>query len=153
MTVIVEERLLFKILQWAGVGQPSQNSTQGGGIKHEISDLISYRAVMPMSPSSLQVYFEQFGIAGMTLRMSVFTTSQLPDDLKAIKYHLGFPLVKFESPVKLRGFYQTHMIGDLAVYTDALVKHYKRVGQRSSLVRDGKGGLKFRYVTVFIICG
>jgi len=29
------------------------------------------------------------------------TTSQLPDDLQEIKYHLGFPLVKFEAPISL----------------------------------------------------
>ncbi len=130
MTVIIEERLLIKILQWAGVGQPPQSVTRGGTIKHEISDLVSHRMALPeksSAPESLQVYFEQFNIGAMELRVSVFTTSQLPDDLKAIKYQLGFPLVKFESPVKLRGFYQSHMIGDVGVYVDSLVKHYKRV--------------------------
>ena len=127
MTVIIEERLLFKILQWAGVGQTLQSVNQS--VSHEVSDLISYRVVMPATTleDSMQLYFKQFSIASTELRVSVFTTSQLPEDLKAIKYQLGFPLVKFESPVKLRGFYQSHMIGDIGVYADSLMKHYKKV--------------------------
>ena len=127
MTVIIEERLLFKLLQWAGLGQSSQQKDQS--ISHEISDLISYRNVIPVGAhtDSLQMYFELFRIANTELRVSVFTTSQLPDDLQAIKQQLGVPLVKFESPVKLRGFQQSHMLGDTGVYADTLMKHYKKV--------------------------
>lgn len=127
MTMIIEERLLFKLLQWAGVGQSSQEPNENKD--HEISDLISYRTVVPAGPrtDALQIYFERFSIASTELRVGVYTTSQLPDDLRAIKQQLGFPLVKFESPVKLRGFYQSHMLGDAGIYADSLMKHYKKV--------------------------
>ena len=59
--------------------------------------------------------------------MSMRTTSQLPPDLQRIKHHLGFPLVKFESPIYLDGFQQSHVLGTVGMYIDALIKHYKKV--------------------------
>ena len=55
------------------------------------------------------------------------TTSRLPDELYTIKKHLGFPLVQFESPITLRGFHATHMLGTLVLFVDSIGKHYKRV--------------------------
>ena len=74
-----------------------------------------------------QIYFDQLRISETELRVSMHTTSQLPDDLTKIKQHLGFPLVKFESPITLEGFVQCHVLGTPGVYSDALVKHYKGV--------------------------
>ena len=56
------------------------------------------------------------------------TTSQLPDDLLQIKKQLGLPLVKFESPIFLAGFHQSHLLENPAGFADALIKHYKMVG-------------------------
>lgn len=60
---------------------------------------------MPGSLRSNQVerefYFEEFSIIDTEFRVNMHTTSQLPDDLQQIKYHLGFPLVKFEAPISL----------------------------------------------------
>ena len=127
MTVILEERLLFKLLQWAGVGQTSYLSKVKE--ENELVDLLSYRAVLPAGSheDALQLYFEYLNIASTEIRICVSTTSQLPEDLRAIKYHLGFPLIKFESPVRLKGFQQSHMLGDFSAYLDTLMKHYKRV--------------------------
>ena len=55
------------------------------------------------------------------------TTSQLPEDLQKIKRHLGFPLVKFESPVSLNGLHRSHTLGTPGVYADVLMKHYRKV--------------------------
>jgi len=77
--------------------------------------------------ASLQLYFERLFISDTELRVSMHTTSQLPEDLLRIKRHLGFPLVKFESPIFLDGFLQEHTLGTPGVYVDALMKHYKKV--------------------------
>lgn len=129
MTVILEERLLFKLLQWAGIGSPSRLSNTVNRESSEITNLLSYRTAVPVGGHSdtLQLYFELLQLATTELRMSVLTTSQLPEDLKAIKYYLGFPLIKFESPVKLKGYYRSHMLGELNAHADNLIKHYKRV--------------------------
>ena len=144
MTVILEERLLFKLLQWAGVGlQVSQQRSTNEA--DEIKDLLSYRAVVPKGSKtdSLQLYFERLNIATTEFRVNVSTTSQLPEDLKRIKYRLGFPLIKFESPVKLTGFKQSHMLGDISAYSDCLMKHYTGVRshkQNTYLVRSESKG-------------
>ena len=68
---------------------------------------------MPGSLRSNQVerefYFEEFAIADTEFRVSMHTTSQLPDDLQQIKYHLGFPLVKFEAPISLGNLIDTDL--------------------------------------------
>ena len=129
MTVTLEERLLFKLLQWAGVGRHSQRVQPDKDDK--IINLLSYRTTISAGPQqgvdALQLYCEDLNIPTTELRISVTTTSQLPDDLKAIKYNLGIPLIKFQSPVKLKGFQRSHMLGDPHAYTDSLGKHYKRV--------------------------
>ncbi len=75
-----------------------------------------------------QLYFECLQIRETEVRVSMHTTSQLPEDLQRIKRRLGVSLVKFESPIYLGGFHQMHMLGPVSVYSDALVKHYRRVG-------------------------
>lgn len=127
MTINMEERLLFKLLQWAGIGCPSQLTQPSK--EDEILSLLSYRTAVSSGRhvDSQQLYCENLNLATMVLRISVFTTSQLPNDLKAIKYLLGFPLIKFQSPVKLKGYRRSHILGEVTVYTDSLMKHYKRV--------------------------
>ena len=127
MTITVEEKLLFKLLQWAGVGRSSQRRRRKPD--NEIVHLLSYKTAVSAGhhQDSVQLYCEQLTIATTELRMSVTTTSQLPDDLRAIKYNIGIPLVKFQSPVKLKGYFKSHVLGEVNVYADSLVKHYKRV--------------------------
>lgn len=126
LTILLEERLLFKLLQWAGVGHSPQ---QGPTDRDEIRNMLTQRTVTPSTSDEVtrQIYFDQLRISETELRVSMHTTSQLPDDLTKIKQHLGFPLVKFESPITLEGFVQCHVLGTPGVYSDALVKHYKGV--------------------------
>lgn len=98
-----------------------------------------------------EFYFEEFAIADTEFRVSMHTTSQLPDDLQQIKYHFGFPLVKFEAPISLGkytnrysitiygnyaiyvsigGYYRRHVIGTIDMYIEILVKHYKEVSYK-----------------------
>ncbi len=139
MTVTLEERLLFKLLQWAGVGLPSHKTRPHK--EDEITSMLSYRSTISAGPRSdlMQLYCEALSIATTELRISVSTTSQLPEDLKTIKYHLGFPLIKFQSPVKLKGYERSHVLGEVTVYTDSLIKHYKKV--RGHFWEKGGGGL------------
>uniref|UniRef100_A0A1X7VPU8 Uncharacterized protein n=1 Tax=Amphimedon queenslandica TaxID=400682 RepID=A0A1X7VPU8_AMPQE len=76
---------------------------------------------------SRQIYIEQLRISTSELLVSMHTTSQLPEDLAAIKKSLGFPLVQFESPIILEGFNKSHMLGRPVVFVDSITKHYKKV--------------------------
>ena len=129
MTIKLEEKLLFKLLQWAGVGCPRPSHLRQPSKQDEILSLLSYRTAISSGQhvNSQQLYCELLHIATTVLRISVFTTSQLPDDLKAIKYHLGIPLIKFQAPVKLKGYQKSHLLGEVNVYMDSLIKYYKRV--------------------------
>ena len=127
VTLLLEEKLLFKLLQWAGVGQAKEEEEAK---EEEIMTMLTQHRLSSTSSSkfkSMQIYFEHIRISDIELRVSMLTTSQLPEDLLKIKKHLGFPLVKFESPIYLDGFHQAHTLGDTGAYTDSLTKHYKGV--------------------------
>lgn len=126
MTLLLEEKLLFKLLQWAGVGQAQ---SEAEAKEDETMTMLTYRTVASDSSGtgeSKQLYFEEFQISDVELRVSMLTASQLPEDLKRIKRHLGIPLVKFESPILLDGFYQCHTLGSVGNFTSSLGKHYKK---------------------------
>ena len=126
MTLLLEEKLLFKLLQWAGVGR-AQHEAEAK--EDETMNMLTYRTVAPDSSStgeSKQLYFENFQISDVELRVSMLTASQLPDDLKRIKRNLGIPLVMFESPILLDGFYQCHTLGSVGTFTSSLGKHYQK---------------------------
>ncbi len=127
MTLLLEERLLFKLLQWAGLGQAKEE--EAAKEEEMMTMLTLHRTSPPLSSKfgSMQIYFEHIRISDIELRVSMLTTSQLPLDLLKIKRRLGFPLVKFESPIYLDGFHQAHTLGGVGLYVDSLTKHYKGV--------------------------
>ena len=126
MTLLLEEKLLFKLLQWAGVGQ-AQDKAEAK--EDETMNMLTYRTVTPDSSRTgerKQLYFEEFHISDIELRVSMLTASQLPEDLKRIKRHLGIPLVMFESPILLDGLEQYHTLGSVGTFTSSIAKHYER---------------------------
>jgi len=134
MTLLLEEKLLFKLLQWAGVGQAGDKANAQ---EEEIMTLLTMHRVTPQATaglSTVQIYFDHIKISDIELRVSMLTTSHLPEDLVKIKRHLGFPLVQFESPIYLDGFHQAHSLGDTGVYVDSLKKHYKGVSSHCSML-------------------
>lgn len=118
---------MFKLLQWAGLGQAKEE--EAAKEEQMMTMLTLHRTHLPIGSKldSMQIYFEHIRISDIELRVSVLTTSQLPADLLKIKRRLGFPLVKFESPIYLDGFHQAHTLGGVALYADWLTKHYKAV--------------------------
>ena len=67
-------------------------------------------------------------------QVSMHTTSQLPEDLQQIKKHMGLPLVKFESPIFLDGFYKAHLLDSPSGVVNTLIKYYKKVKVMMSLL-------------------
>ena len=76
---------------------------------------------------SLHPLFNPSLSLSLCLQVSMYTTSQLPEDLLKIKKRLGLPLVKFESPIFLSGFHHYHILDSPSGFADALGKHYKGV--------------------------
>jgi vacuolar protein sorting-associated protein 13D len=125
-TVLLEEKLLFKLLQWSGIGTKERESSQ-----HLLLPTRSqWVATVPNDAiPSHQLYIEQLHIHTTELLVNMHTSSQLPSDLMAIKKRLGFPLIQFESPIHFEGFHKFHMLGTPVLYMDAITKHYKKVIQ------------------------
>ena len=126
MTLLLEEKLLFKVLQWAGVGRAQD---EAAAREDETMNMLTYHTIASngaKTGESKQLYFEEFRLSDIELRVSMLTASQLPEDLKRIKRRLGIPLVMFESPILLDGFYQCHTLGSVGNFTSSLVKHYKK---------------------------
>ncbi|CAB3983690.1 Hypothetical predicted protein, partial [Paramuricea clavata] len=124
LTLQVDERLLFKLLQFFGwvyndddvtVNQDSENL----GIE-------THRTPSSVSPSSLKrYYFEKFLFNAVQLRVSVATVTRLPEDLKQIKSSMGLILVRLQGAVvDLESFSRTHAFDTRTAFLDALSKHY-----------------------------
>ncbi|XP_028393538.1 vacuolar protein sorting-associated protein 13D-like [Dendronephthya gigantea] len=124
LTLQVDEKLLFKLLQFFGwvyndddvtVNQDSENL----GIE-------THRTSSSVSPSSLKrYYFEKFLFNAVQLRVSVATVTRLPEDLKQIKSSMGLILVRLQGAVvDLESFSRTHAFDTRTALLDALSKHY-----------------------------
>ena len=62
----------------------------------------------------------------LKVRLSVFTSSKLSPELKAIKQKLGVKLVKFEDAnIELDPFIRSHPFETAQLIMDSIVKHYK----------------------------
>jgi vacuolar protein sorting-associated protein 13D len=137
ITLLLEERLLFKLIQWAGLGGKGAWSGPGSSNEdeEEIMKMLSHRSVNMSGDESVsrQLYIETLSISETELRVSMYTTSQLPEDLLKIKKRLGLPLVKFESPIFLSGFHHYHILDSPSGFADALGKHYKGAVRNQAL--------------------
>lgn len=60
------------------------------------------------------------------MRLSVFTSNKLGNELKAIKRKLGLTLIKFEDAnIELDPFIRFHPFDTAQLLVDSTVKHYK----------------------------
>ncbi|XP_072334512.1 intermembrane lipid transfer protein VPS13D isoform X1 [Scyliorhinus torazame] len=118
LTVQIEEKLLLKLLHFFGLGQldqdvekpdenaPEQTSEQGGTAK--------------------RYYFENLKLSMPQIKMSVFTSSKLPVELKALKGILGIRLIRFEDAViHLDPYTRVHPYETQEFIINDILKHFK----------------------------
>ncbi|XP_078095173.1 intermembrane lipid transfer protein VPS13D isoform X6 [Mustelus asterias] len=118
LTVQIEEKLLLKLLRFFGLGQldqdvekpdenaPEQSSEQGGTAK--------------------RYYFENLKLSMPQIKMSVFTSSKLPVELKALKGILGIRLIRFEDAViHLDPYTRVHPYETQEFIINDILKHFK----------------------------
>ncbi|XP_041061622.1 vacuolar protein sorting-associated protein 13D [Carcharodon carcharias] len=118
LTVQIEEKLLLKLLHFFGLGQldqdvekpdenaPEQNSEQGGTAK--------------------RYYFENLKLSMPQIKMSVFTSSKLPVELKALRGVLGIRLIRFEDAViHLDPYTRVHPYETQEFIINDILKHFK----------------------------
>ncbi|XP_059807841.1 intermembrane lipid transfer protein VPS13D [Hypanus sabinus] len=118
LTVQIEEKLLLKLLHFFGLGQldqdvekpdenaPEQNSEKSGTAK--------------------RYYFENLKLSMPQIKMSVFTSSKLPVELKALKSMLGIRLIRFEDAViHLDPYTRVHPYETQEFIINDILKHFK----------------------------
>ncbi|XP_074642818.1 intermembrane lipid transfer protein VPS13D-like [Tubulanus polymorphus] len=120
MTILVEERLLWKLFQFFGYDQTSDID------KFEEGEYDNHRIVSAAtSVQAVRYYFGILKIVTSQVIMSMLTTSKLPPDLLAIKNAFNLPLIKFEeAKVELDPFVREHPFENGQFLLDSIQLHY-----------------------------
>nr|XP_033942121.1 vacuolar protein sorting-associated protein 13D [Pseudochaenichthys georgianus] len=117
-TVIIEEKLLLKLLSFFGYGQTEAEL--------ETFDENIYEKPNEESGPPKRYYFENLKISLPQVKLSVFTSHKLPPDLKALKGTLGFPLVRFEDAViNMYPFTRVHPYETQEILINDILKHFR----------------------------
>lgn len=90
-TVVIEEKLLMKLLIFFGYGQAE------GEVEKLDENL--YEKTNEDAGTQKRYYFENLKFTLPQVKLSVFTSHKLSPDLKALKGTLGFPLIRFEDAI------------------------------------------------------
>uniref|UniRef100_A0A671WLN2 Vacuolar protein sorting 13 homolog D n=1 Tax=Sparus aurata TaxID=8175 RepID=A0A671WLN2_SPAAU len=117
-TVIIEEKLLLKLLSFFGYGQTEAELEKLDENLHE-------KPNENVGPPK-RYYFENLKISLPQVKLSVFTSHKLPPDLKALKGTLGFPLVRFEDAViNMYPFTRVHPYETQEIIINDILKHFR----------------------------
>ncbi|XP_019746384.1 vacuolar protein sorting-associated protein 13D isoform X5 [Hippocampus comes] len=117
-TVIIEEKLLLKMLSFFGYGQTEAELEKLDENLHE-------RSNQDAGPPK-RYYFENLKISLPQVKLSVLTSHKLPADLKVLKGTLGFPLVRFEDAVvNMYPFTRVHPYETQEIIFNDIIKHFR----------------------------
>ncbi|XP_054466000.1 intermembrane lipid transfer protein VPS13D [Anoplopoma fimbria] len=117
-TVIIEEKLLLKLLSFFDYGQTEAEL-------EKLDENIYERPNEDAGPPK-RYYFENVKISLPQVKLSVFTSHKLPPDLKALKGTLGFPLVRFEDAViNMYPFTRVHPYETQEIIINDILKHFR----------------------------
>uniref|UniRef100_A0A9J8AXX9 Vacuolar protein sorting 13 homolog D n=1 Tax=Cyprinus carpio carpio TaxID=630221 RepID=A0A9J8AXX9_CYPCA len=117
-TVIIEEKLLMKLLIFFGYGQAE------GEVEKLDENL--YEKTSEDAGTPKHYYFENLKISVPQVKLSVFTSHKLPPDLKALKGTLGFPLIRFEDAIiNMKPYTRVHPYETQEMIISDILKHFK----------------------------
>ncbi|XP_037627753.1 vacuolar protein sorting-associated protein 13D isoform X4 [Sebastes umbrosus] len=117
-TVIIEEKLLLKLLSFFGYGQTEAEL-------EKLDENIHEKPNEDAGPPK-RYYFENLKISLPQVKLSVFTSHKLPPDLKALKGTLGLPLVRFEDAViNMYPFTRVHPYETQEIIINDILKHFR----------------------------
>ncbi|XP_058017026.1 intermembrane lipid transfer protein VPS13D [Ahaetulla prasina] len=117
-TVQIEEKLLLKLLSFFGCNQSESEVENYDENLHE--------KPVGQELARKRYYFENLKISIPQIKLSVFTSSKLPLDLKALKSTLGFPLVRFEDAViNLDPYTRVHPYETKSFIVNDILKHFQ----------------------------
>ncbi|CAB1336324.1 unnamed protein product [Coregonus sp. 'balchen'] len=117
-TVIIEEKLLLKLLSFFGYGHTEAEL--------ERLDESLYEKASEDQGAPKRYYFENLKISLPQVKLSVFTSHKLPPDLKALKGTLGIPLIRFEDAViNMYPFTRVHPYETQEIIINDILKHFR----------------------------
>lgn len=117
-TVIIEEKLLLKLLAFFGYGK-----TEG---EVEKLDENLYEKTSEEAGPRKRYYFENLKISLPQVKLSVFTSHKLPPDLKTLKGTLGIPLIRFEDAIiNMYPFTRVHPYETQEIIINDILKHFR----------------------------
>lgn len=117
-TVIIEEKLLLKLLSFFGYGHMEAELEK---LDENLYERASEEAGAPK-----RYYFENLKISLPQVKLSVFTSHKLPPDLKALKSTLGIPLIRFEDAViNMYPFTRVHPYETQEIILNDILKHFR----------------------------
>ncbi|XP_031422528.1 vacuolar protein sorting-associated protein 13D isoform X2 [Clupea harengus] len=116
-TVIIEEKLLLKLLTFFGYGQTEEL---------EKLDENLYEKSSEDTGTPKRYYFENLKISLPQVKLSVFTSHKLPPDLKALKGTLGIPLIRFEDAIiNMYPYTRVHPYETQEIIINDILKHFR----------------------------
>ena len=123
--VLFEDYLLLKLMQFFGVGSTDFSP----GDLDESSDAQRSRIAVAHFQTT-RYYFGSINISSLAIRVSLFTSKDLPPDLVAVKNAARVKLIGFEDvPCSLGSYQMTHIFETQEQLLKMLASHYKRVLQ------------------------
>ncbi|XP_039611356.1 vacuolar protein sorting-associated protein 13D isoform X2 [Polypterus senegalus] len=123
-TVQIEEKLLLKMLCFFGYGQSLSEM--------ENLDENMYEKPSEQGGPMKRYYFENLKICVPQIKLSVYTSSKLPPDLKVLKSMLGIPLIRFEDAViNMDPYTRVHPYESQEIIINDILKHFREelIGQ------------------------
>lgn len=121
LTIQLEERLLMKLLQFAGFhqvdteGEKTNEDENNQGQK--ITESVAYEK---------RYYFSTLKLCLQQIKLSVLTSSNLPSDLLHVKKKMRLTLIRFEdATIELDPFLRVHPFETAEFLIDSIVEHYK----------------------------
>ena len=123
--VLFEDYLLLKLMQFFRVGATDFSP----GDLDESSDAQRSRIAVAHFQTT-RYYFGSINISSLAIRVSLFTSKDLPPDLVAVKNAARVKLIGFEDvPCSLGSYQMTHIFETQEQLLKMLASHYKRVLQ------------------------
>lgn len=122
LTIMLEERLLLKLLQFTGIDQTESEMER----MDESENNQSQKSITEAMAYEKRYYFSTLKLCLQQIKLSVLTSSNLPSDLLQVKRIMRLRLIRFEdATIELDAFVRIHPFETAGFLIDSIVDHYK----------------------------
>ncbi|XP_032690797.1 vacuolar protein sorting-associated protein 13D isoform X2 [Odontomachus brunneus] len=121
LCVHLEEKFILKLAAFLGIGKSELE------VPVDENDFKAQRFISEVSAAhAKRYYFGALKLVPNQVKLSVLTTTKLPQHLQAVKRKLGLTLINFENAtIELQPFTKKHPFESSQFLVHSIVKHYK----------------------------